>query len=95
MVVVFAAPAAHAQPDSTPCDHNGAYDTASGTGSCGGFDLNVKELLCGDGVSQDVDKCVAKWVNPGGENEWYYFSGAGAGLHVSKLPAVRQLRHHF
>ena len=30
-------------------------------------------LVCGDGFSQDG--CVAKWLNGGGENEWYFFMG--------------------
>ena len=86
MGFAFAAPAVHAQPDTTPCDNNGAYDTSSGTSTCGGFNVNVKALVCGDGFSQS--SCVAKWTNGGGENEWYYFMGAGAGMDASVLPAA-------
>ena len=86
MGVFACAPAAHAQPDTTPCDNNGAYDTGTGTGTCGGFDVDVKSLVCGDGFSED--RCVAKWVNGGGENEWYYFMGAGVGMDAGKLPAA-------
>ena len=88
VVVIFAcaAPAVHGQPDATPCDNNGAYDTTTGTASCGGFNVEVKALVCGDGFSQG--SCVAKWVNGAGENEWYYFMGAGAGMDASVLPAA-------
>jgi hypothetical protein len=80
------AASATAQPDTTPCDNNGAYDTDAGTASCGGFNVNIKALVCGDGFSQD--SCVAKWTNGGGEQEWYYFMGAGAGMDASMLPAA-------
>ncbi len=30
--------------------------------------------------------CVAKWVNGGGENEWYFFQGAGLGFGPGVLP---------
>ena len=92
MGFAFAATAVHAQPDTTPCgvagrgDRDSTYDTSSGTSTCGGFNVDVKALVCGDGFSQSA--CVAKWVNGGGENEWFYFMGAGAGMDASVLPAA-------
>ena len=29
---------------------------------------------------------MAKWVNGAGENEWYFFMGAGSGMDKSMLP---------
>ena len=29
---------------------------------------------------------MAKWTNGGGDEEWYYFMGAGAGMSASMLP---------
>ena len=86
VIFAFAAPAVHGQPDYTPCDNNGGYNTTTGTADCGGFNVNVKRLLCGDGFSQS--SCVAKWVTPGGENEWFYFMGAGTGMDAGMLPAA-------
>ena len=86
MVGLVATPAAHAQPDTTPCDNNGAYDTNDGTAVCGGFHVDVKALVCGGGFDQGT--CVAKWTNGGDENEWYYFMGAGTGMDASMLPAA-------
>ena len=37
------------QPDTNPCDSNGAYNTNTGTANCGGFQVSVKALVCGDG----------------------------------------------
>ena len=86
VIFAFAAPAVHGQPDTTPCDNNGAYDTTTGTAVCGGFNVDVKALVCGDGFSQS--SCVAKWIAPGAKNEWYYFMGAGTGMDASMLPAA-------
>lgn len=85
LCIVVCATGVLSQPDTTPCDQNGAYDTNAGTASCGGFQVSVKALVCGDGFTQAG--CVAKWVNGGGENEWYFFMGAGSGMDSSMLPA--------
>ena len=73
------------QPDTTPCESNGAYNTSDGTATCGGFHVSVKGLVCGDDFSQA--SCVAKWMNTAGENQWYFFMGAGLGMSASMLPA--------
>lgn len=72
-----------ADPDTTPCET--AYDTTSGTAVCGGVNVNVFDLLCGNGFVQQT--CVAKWTNGGGDEEWYFFMGAGAGISGSQLPS--------
>ena len=86
MCLLLCATGVLSQPDTTPCDNNGAYDPVAGTASCGGYNVDVKALLCGDGFSQNG--CVAKWVNGAGENEWYFFMGAGAGMDAGMLPAA-------
>jgi len=73
-----------AQADTTDCET--AYNTADGTANCGGLMVNVLALVCGQGFNQN--DCVAKWVNGGGENEWYFFMGAGAGMSGSQLPSA-------
>ena len=63
----------HVHPPNRPARSLFADDTDAGTASCGGYPVDVKALVCGDGFSQG--SCVAQWVNGGGENEWYFFMG--------------------
>lgn len=85
LYMVLCATGVLSQPDTNPCDSNGAYNTNTGTANCGGFQVSVKALVCGDGFSQG--RCVAKYVNGGGENEWIFFMGAGSGMNPAMLPA--------
>lgn len=73
------------QPDETPCDNNGAYDTSTGTASCNGISVNFFDLVCGGGFSQS--SCVASWTNSGGQEEDYFFMGAGDGIDANQLPS--------
>jgi len=85
-VLLLSVASVYSQPDLTACDNGGAYDTSKGVATCGGMEVNFFDLVCGKGFSQQ--SCVAKWTNPGsGDEEDYFFMGAGAGIAVSDLPA--------
>eukprot|EP00040_Diaphanoeca_grandis_P020762 m.110400 g.110400 ORF g.110400 m.110400 type:complete len:258 (+) comp28035_c0_seq1:35-808(+) len=85
LLMLFGVASVHSQPDQTACDNGGAYDTTTGTASCGGIVVNFFDLVCGKGFNQQ--SCVAKWTNPSGDEEDYFFMGAGAGIEVTDLPA--------
>lgn len=84
-MVLCAATSVLSQPGPLWCENNGAYNTSTGTATCGGFAVSVKALVCGDSFSQTG--CVAKWVNDVGENEWIFYMGAGSGMSADMLPA--------
>ena len=83
-LLVLGAAGVYSQPDQTNCDNGAAYDTSTGKASCGGVQVDFFNLLCGASFSQQ--RCIAKWTNPGGEEEDYFFMAAGSGMSGSMLP---------
>jgi len=83
-LLLLEAAGVYSKPDKTNCNNGAAYDTSTGKASCGGVQVDFFNLLCGATFSQQ--RCIAKWTNPGGQEEDYFFMAAGSGLSGSMLP---------